>query len=358
MVGHINRRELLAGTIAAAAFGPAQVFAAGSKIVVQGGSPSANTGYVHLYAALQLGYFKQEGLDVEIRFSRGAPLAAQIVSSGGANFGNFTYEPLILGYAKGLRGKFVYGTYQKTIYFIGIPKDSAIKSVAGLKGKKLGVSSLSSAAIPVAKAILREAGVDSGSVQFVPVGFGGSVLQALKSRQIDAVAQWDAAYGALERLGGSFNYFRHSKLATIGNGGLLASEDMLTHNKDELVKFCRGVAKGMAFFFANPQAGLELFWKSNPGIRPSGSKEHAYEVAKTEMKYVIEDITPPKGADGRPIFGFASYENAQRYIDIFAQEMDIKSPPSAKDIVNIGFIKAFNDFDLKKVQEAARKWRA
>jgi NitT/TauT family transport system substrate-binding protein len=352
----MNRRQLLAAAGAAALVRPASVFAADGKIIYQVGSPSPNTGYVHVYAARELGYFKQEGIELDIRFSHGAPLATQLVSSGGADCGSFTYEPMILGYSKGLRGKFVFGKYHKTIYYIAIPKKSPLKSVKDLAGKKIGIVSLSSSAIPIAKAILDSAGVDVGSVQFVPVGFGASVMQALKSGQVDAIAEWNAAYGALERLGADFNYFRHPKLASIGNGGIMASEEMLTKRKGDLTKLCRGMAKGMAFFFANKDAALELFWKANPALRPAGSKAHAYEVAKMEMKHVIDDMAPPKGPDGRPIYGAIDLHKVQDYIDIFSKEMKIAKPPKATDIADDSLVKAFNDFDLAKVQEQARKW--
>lgn len=356
MLKGMNRRQLLAAAGAAALIRPASVFAADGKIIYQCGSPSPNTGYVHLYAARELGYFKEEGIALDIRYSHGAPLATQLVSSGGADCGSFTYEPMILGYSKGLRGKFVYGKYHKTIYYIAIPKDSPLKSLKDLAGKKIGIVSLSSSATPIAKAILENAGVDINSVQFVPVGFGPAVIHALKSGQIDAVAQWNAAYGVLERLGARFNYFRHPKLTSIGNGGVMASEEMLAKRKGDLIKMCRAMAKGTAFFFANQDAALELFWKANPGLRPSGSKAHAYALAKTEMKHVIDDIAPPTGTDGRPIYGDIKLKNVQAYIDIFSKEMKIAKPPKATDIADESLVKTFNDFDLAKVQEQARKW--
>lgn len=360
MTTTINRRQILAAGVGFAAFANCPIVFAASerKIVVQGGSPSPNSGYIHIYAAQQLGFFREEGLEVEIRYSRGAPLAAQIVSSGDAELGNFTYEPLILGYSKGLRGKFVYQSYNETIYFIGIPKGSALTSVSDLKGKKIGVTNLSSSALPIAKAILRDAGVDSNTVSFVPVGFGASALAALKGGQVDAIAQWGAAYGVLERLGARFNYFHHPRLKNIGNGGFLASEKMLSNHRKAIAGYGRAIAKGTAFVLANNDAGLNIYWKVNPSGLRGKSEAEALADSKIEMKYMLKEFAPIQ-VGGRPVFGQISYGSVQAYIDVFSKEADMKAPPPrAQDIVDSSFSEAFNDFDLDKIEEMARKWKA
>lgn len=355
----LNRRQFLAaGAALLVAANSPRIFAAeGRKIIVQGGSPNPNTGYIHMYAAQQLGFFEEEGLDVEVRYSRGAPLATQIVSSGDAEFGNFTFEPLILGYSKGLRGKFVYQLYNETIYFIGIPEGSPLKSVKELAGKKIGVSNLSSSAIPIAKAILREAGVDSGTVSFVPVGFGASVIAAVEKGQVDAIAQWGAAYGVLERLGARFNYFHHSQLKRIGNGGFLASERMLANERDKIAGYGRAIAKATAFVLANPEAGLKMYWKVNPNGRRGKSEAEALADAKIEMKYMLREFVPPRDSDGQPAYGKITLESVQNYIDIFSREAGVTDPPRAEDMVDVGFTEAFNEFDLAAIEEMARTWK-
>src|SRR5436309_2568434 len=87
------------------AFDPASA-AAQAKLVVHGGSPSPNIAYINLYVGQQAGLFKDEGLEVEVRYASGAAMATQIAASDGADIGDVTYEPFLLGYDKGLRGKF------------------------------------------------------------------------------------------------------------------------------------------------------------------------------------------------------------------------------------------------------------
>ena len=93
------------------------------------------------------GFFKEEGLQVEVRFSTGGPQATQITASGGADVGQVTQEPAIEGYDKGIRGKMFYTQFTRLIYHVAVPADSAIQSIADLKGKKIGVSNMASASL-------------------------------------------------------------------------------------------------------------------------------------------------------------------------------------------------------------------
>src|SRR5262249_26556408 len=135
-------------------------FAQEKKLVVQGGAPVPYTGFLSVYVAQQGGFFKDEGIEVEIRYASGAPQATQITAANQADVAVVTVEPSINGYDKGIRGKVFSRINNKLIYYIAVPEDSPIKSVADLKGKKIGVASFGSAAVPVVKSILRSAGIE------------------------------------------------------------------------------------------------------------------------------------------------------------------------------------------------------
>lgn len=356
----LTRRQILAGAagITASCALPFQAMAGGTRrIVVQGGSPSVNTGYIPIIVAQTLGFFAHENLDVHLRFSHGAPLAAQIVNSGGADIGNITYEPLILGYSRGLRGKFYYQFYNKTIYFIGVPRESRIDHLSGLTGKRIGVASLSSAAVPVAKAILKNAGVDPSSVTFLPVGVGGQAYTALRAKRVDALALWDAAFGTLNTLGASFRFFRDSRLESVGNGGYLASDHMLEHRRHDLIGYARACAKATAFFHANPQAAIRIYWHAHPDLKHGANDAEAMKNALAEVQYFMQDIAP-KHVDGKAVYGDIDLDEINKYIRIFSASADVANPPKAAQIAAPGFAREINRFDAEKVQKMANNWHA
>ena len=62
-------------------------------------------------------------------------------------------EPVAIIRRQGIKIKNYYTAYQANIYGIAVPEDSAIKTFADLKGKKIGVTSMASAGVIVARAL-------------------------------------------------------------------------------------------------------------------------------------------------------------------------------------------------------------
>ena len=117
--------------LAAIAFFPASAGAAPeTKLVLQAAFPVPSVSLAAVYIADQAGFFKEEGLDIEIRFSSGGPQATQITASGGADLALVTIEPAIQGYEKGIRGKAFYRYYTRLPFFIAVPADSPVKTAA------------------------------------------------------------------------------------------------------------------------------------------------------------------------------------------------------------------------------------
>ena len=158
--------------------------AAQTKLVLQAAFPVPSVSLAAVYIADQAGFFKEEGLDVEIRFSSGGPQATQITASGGADLALVTIEPAIQGYEKGIRGKAFYRYYTRLPFFVAVPADSPMKMAADLAGKKLGVSNMASSTIVITKSTMRHAGISITDDAFLPVGVGDSALAALRSGQI------------------------------------------------------------------------------------------------------------------------------------------------------------------------------
>jgi NitT/TauT family transport system substrate-binding protein len=354
----IGRRDILLGTAASAlsltVAGGAR--AANRQLIVQAGSPSPNSGFIPLYVSQQLGFFNEEGLDVEVRYTRGAGIAMQLVSVGQADMGFFVYDSLISGYGEGLRGTYFYQYYTHPIFSIGIPADSSIKLAADLAGKRIGVANLGSAGVPIAKSILRSSNVDPGSVSFLPIGVGNQAFVALKGNQVDALCLWDAPFGSLEVLGANLRFIAHPKLSGVGSGGYVASPKVILDREADLIGFGRAVAKGTAFVLRNPEAAIRMYWKANPSGRQGDSDAAAMKIALTETKYIFENIRVTAAASERPIYGNIKLAELQQYIDVNAIELGVKSPPRAEDIATTKLVAPINQFDLSAVEKMAMSW--
>jgi NitT/TauT family transport system substrate-binding protein len=325
-----------------------------TKLIQQAGFPAPDLSNVLNLISEQVGFAKEEGLEVEVRFSTGGPQATQITASGGADLGQVTQEPPIEGYDKGIRGKMFYTQFTRLIYHIAVPADSPIQSIADLKGKKSGVSNMASASLIVARSALRKNGVPIEDI-FRPVGLGDGAVAALRSGQVQALSMWTSAYASMMRAGMTFRFLYHPTVADIGSGGFFASDKMLADKREALVRFGRSMAKATIFLLENPAATLQTYWKINPAGKPAGSDDEALKRGMIEMNALLPLYNIEKHADKR--YGLADLSGIQTYINMFLEEGVITRPIEASNLVTNDLIDEINKFDQGKVRELARNWK-
>ena len=347
-----RRAFILAAIAIFAASGGA---AAQTKLVLQAAFPVPSVSLAAVYIADQTGFFKDEGLDIEIRFSSGGPQATQITASGGADLALVTIEPAIQGYEKGIRGKAFYRYYTRLPFFVAVPADSPMKAAADLAGKKFGVSNMASSTIVITKSTMRHAGLTITDDAFLPVGIGDSALAALRSGQIQALSLWDSAYASMLRTGVAFRYIYHPTMADFGSGMFFASDSTISAKSAALARFTRAVAKATAFYVENPAAALQIYWKANPAAKTGASEEAARAAGLAEITYMVDTFTLAKKSDKR--YGIQEMEKLQQYIDMYREEGVISAHVNAGDIATDAFVAQANDFDAEKVRALARAWK-
>lgn len=173
-----------------------------SKIAIAVGGKAAFY-YLPLTIAEQLGYFKAEGLEVEISDFAGGSRALQAVVGGSADVVSGAYEHTINLQSKGQKFQAFVLQGRAPQISMGIsPKTMPdYKSVADLRGKKIGVSAPGSSTNMVANLILSRAGLKPADVSFVGVGTAAGALAAFRSGQIDAMSNTDPVMTMLEQKG-------------------------------------------------------------------------------------------------------------------------------------------------------------
>ncbi|HEX4409058.1 MAG TPA: ABC transporter substrate-binding protein [Xanthobacteraceae bacterium] len=226
----------------------------------------------NVYIGQGLGYLKQEGLTAQfiplgpnsvvlselasghIDIGTGAPsfqlpLAAKDGAIGSVNFFEFSYP-------------FKYG--------LAVNPNSSIHSFSDLKGKTLGVGSFGLTDFPVAKAILRLAGIDPDKdVQFLAVGEGVPGGAALQRGVVDAFFHYDTGFGLIEAAGIPLKYVPlPANVPMIGGFYLQARPDTIKNDRVMLVGFARAVAKSEIFIRENPKAAAYEFLKMFPDAAP------------------------------------------------------------------------------------------
>jgi NitT/TauT family transport system substrate-binding protein len=210
--GRFTRRDMLiagaSATLAATAgFRPGPALAQGkpekTKVMLGvGGKPLLY--YLPLTIAEQLGYFKDEGLDVEINDFAGGSKALQALMGGSVDVVSGAYEHTIRMQIRG----------QKLVAFalmgrgmqigLGVLKRHAdkVKSPADAKGMRVGLTAPGSSTHMLATYWFVKGGVKA--TEFAAIGIGGSPaasVAAAEKGEIELISQPDPVISFLEQRG-------------------------------------------------------------------------------------------------------------------------------------------------------------
>jgi NitT/TauT family transport system substrate-binding protein len=310
----------------------------------------------HASVPAELGYWKDAGLDVDVKPFSGSTGATQLVIAGTAQFTMATPEALIIGKQEGAKIVAVYNHVREPIYTIAVEKGSPIGGIKDLKGKAIGVLSLSSGAVPVAKAMLKTSGFDpEKDVRWVPVGLGPQTSNALKTKQVDALALWDWGYAMLENSGHDFTHFSTDATSRLLSIMLIGNEDWVNANPEATAKLAQGIAKAALFTITNPEAAVKIHWKRYPASKPSGIPE---EQALKEAVHVLSARLVKYKIDGRaaPEWGAFRKEEWEATRD-FLFDAGMVKKADVSTFYTDRFAKAVNDFDAKTIVEQARAYK-
>jgi len=260
-VTRIDRRTLLQ-TVSAAALASSfssGVFAqARAKITFAGSAavPRADQGF--MFAGIPTGIFNQLAVDGDFVTVAGSAASIQLVVANQAQLAHVGMLELLAAKRTNpnLPIQAVYLHDIISAYEIVVPEDSSIKAVAELKGKKVGVISLASGAIPTIKAMLHQAGVAADAVELLPVGTGAQALAALRTNRVQALALFRGSHVAIENLGVKLRYFTPKVPSSV----LAANTNQIANNRTGLVRALQGVVMNTAYLQTNPAAGVQAFY--------------------------------------------------------------------------------------------------
>ena len=201
----MQRRSLLTAGVATALAFPAIVSAQSlekTKVGIAVGGKNLLY-YLPLTVAEQLGYFKDEGLDATVYDFAGGSRALQAVIGGSADVVSGAFEHTLNMQHKGqpMRAFVLQGRAPQIVMGINPKTMPNYKSLADLKGKKIGVTAPGSSTNVVANFLLATVGLKPSDVSFVGVGASTGAVAAMRSGQIDAISNLDPVITLLQRSG-------------------------------------------------------------------------------------------------------------------------------------------------------------
>lgn len=203
----MDRRMFLAGA-AVATLGPglkagalAQAGGQPEKAKVAlgvGGKPLLY--YLPLTIAERKGFFKEEGLEVDINDFGGGAKALQALVGGSVDVVTGAYEHTIRMQAKNqdVRAVTELGRFPAIVVAVRKDKAGQIKSPADFKGAKIGVTAPGSSTAILAQYAMVKAGLKPTDAAFIGIGGGAGAVAAMKKGEIDVISHLDPVVAKLE----------------------------------------------------------------------------------------------------------------------------------------------------------------
>jgi len=214
------------------------------------------------YAAMEAGYFKQAGLDVQAIKFAGAQQVMEAMLSGradgsanGTGAGNLAIGEI----AQPGLFKIIATNPSNAHYVLDeflVAKDSSIKSIAELKGKKVA-SGPGIQNVTLAKTVLERAGASGVSVIELPIG---QHVAALAAGQVDAVYTLEPT-GTIGRLNNTTKvleagviakYILGDPLAPWHGGAATLTTEFIKQHPVEAKKYIAAYSRGIALIRSNP----------------------------------------------------------------------------------------------------------
>jgi NitT/TauT family transport system substrate-binding protein len=270
--------------------------------------------YLPLTLAERLGYFKDEGLEVEIVDFAGGAKSLQALIGGSADFVSGAFEHTINMHARGIPAVGIALQSRYASIALGLPKARAgsYKSPKDLKGLKIGVTAPGSSTNFFVNALLARDGLKPDDVAIIGVGASSNAVAAMKKGEIDAISNLDPVITKLERDGdivavadtrtaaGMKQYYGEDYAASC----IYSTKEFIDKNPHTVQAVARAIVRALQFA---KKSSVDEILAAVPAEYYAGDKE-TYKAALAKS---IEGYSP----DGR--FSLAGAENVYKVLKLF-----------------------------------------
>jgi ABC-type nitrate/sulfonate/bicarbonate transport system substrate-binding protein len=253
-----------------------------------GYKPQANVSFVGVYVAQDMGYFREQGLDVTIKHSSGqgeevkllAAKQIQVITEIATDLIKHVAEEAVPFVSLAV-------LTQRGDEAIATLKASGIDAPKKLEGKTVGYK-----VVPTFEylAMLKATGVDRAKIREVPVGFDPRVLTEGK---VDALPVFKSNEpDVLRRLGFEVNVLDPDRYGVDVLGQLwVTHRDLLAADPDLFERFDKAALNGLSYAFAHPKEGIDIVMK----YAPTEDRAHQEYMLATEKDSALTEQTSTRG---------------------------------------------------------------
>jgi NitT/TauT family transport system substrate-binding protein len=240
-----------------------------------------NIQFAPLYVAVEKGYFRDAGIEVDFDYKTETDGVA-LVGSGKLPFSLVSGEQVLLARAQGLPVQYVAAWYQQYPVSVVANSKAQILIPQDLKGRKIGLPGLFGANYIGLLAMLYEAHMTEKDVTLDSIGF--NQVDVLASGQQDIIVGYTANEPIQLRARGiPVTEIKVSDYVQLASNGILASEKVIQENPELVRAFVGAFLKGLANTIANPEEAYQLSASYIPNFADL-DKDVQMQILKTSIE--------------------------------------------------------------------------
>jgi NitT/TauT family transport system substrate-binding protein len=222
--------------------------------------------HVPFYYGKEMGFFKQEGIDLTINEGRGSANTVQVVAAGSDTFGMADSSSLITTAAKGADVKSVMSLLNSTGFSVVSLASAGIKTPKDLEGKSLAVSPGDPLG-QLFRALAAYNKLDMNTIKFVQVDPAAKVVAVLEKRVDALLGGADDQYFLIKYKGvepAALRYADHG--ANIVGMTIVTTGNLIKTKPDLVRRFVRASVRSWEEAKKNPGPAVDAAMKAKPDL--------------------------------------------------------------------------------------------
>ena len=265
--------------------------------------------FIPLDIGIQQKFFQRNGVDVEASIFAGTSKLHQAMIAGGidAGLGSGTDIPFLVKGAPEIGVGAIALT--PALFGVNLPYDSPVHSLADLKGKKIGITTIGSLTEWIVLQVVKKEGWRRGDVTMVDIGTAPAEIAALRTGQIDALISAAAMGLDLEqRKQGKLLMPASDFIGPFLMNVIYVTKDMAEHHPDTVRGFLKGWYEAVGFMASHKAETVALAQtithfsssvqdKQYDVVMPSMSRDGTFPpsaVAPVQQSFIDLGLLPEK----------------------------------------------------------------
>jgi len=256
-----------------------------------------NVQFAPLYMAIEKGFYREEGLEVEMDYNMETDSVA-LVGAGELQFAVVSGEQVLLGRAQGLPVVYVMAWYRDYPVGVAAKKEAGIRAPEDLRGKRIGIPGLYGASYIGLKALLNAGGLEEKDVHLDSIGY--TQVESLADGLDEAVVIYVSNEPIKLRAEGyEVDVMVVSDHLSLVGNGLITNGNMLQEQPETVRAMLRATSKGIAYAASHPEEAFEICFKYVENLKNLTEEEQEVQRQVLKASIGMWQLQPVGYSDGQ-----------------------------------------------------------